>query len=219
MLKCFCASFSCNFMPHSGCSALHRVSPNFKKKFLSGVTWLVFYLLGGHIKLTKTIQSLLNFKIWLSLALTFFFKSASSKFTHNPGAASCPCFKIALSLNWSFDRCRHVLGLFNASFNKNIELKRCMISSIDCARKSTIDFPVCYATRNLFGTFAVLTKNLNLFNIWESITAAFKWISPGRLRCAITSTCLGTCLNKSRCMKDHTPHEAVFQKILLTSLY
>ena len=127
--------------------------------------------------------------------------------------------KIALSLNWSFDRYRHVLALFNASFNKNIELKRCMISSIDCARKSTIDFPVCYATRNLFGTFAVLTKNLNLFNIWESITAAFKWISPGRLRCAITSACLGTCLNKSRCMKDRTPHEAVFQKILLTSLY
>ena len=28
MLQCFCASFSCNSMPHKGCSALHGVNPN-----------------------------------------------------------------------------------------------------------------------------------------------------------------------------------------------
>ena len=28
----FCASFSCNSMPHSGCSALHIVNPNLNKR-------------------------------------------------------------------------------------------------------------------------------------------------------------------------------------------
>ena len=51
-----------------------------------------------------------------------------------------------------------------------------MVSSIDCARKGTIGFSVCYATRNLFRTFAVLAKNLNSTNIRESVTAAFKHI-------------------------------------------
>ena len=31
MLKSFCASFSCNSLPHSGCLALQGVNPNLKK--------------------------------------------------------------------------------------------------------------------------------------------------------------------------------------------
>lgn len=30
MLRSFCASFLCNFMPRSGCSALYGVNPNCK---------------------------------------------------------------------------------------------------------------------------------------------------------------------------------------------
>ena len=77
-------------------------------------------------------------------------------------------------------RCRHVLALFNVSFNKNIGLKECMISSIDSARKGTIGFSVWYATRNLVSTFVVLAKNLNLTNIRESVIAAFRhfWVYP-----------------------------------------
>ena len=67
-----------------------------------------------------------------------------------------------------------MLTLFNVSFNKNIELNDRMMSSIDYARKGTIDFSVWYAIRNLFRTFAVLAKNLNLTNIRESVIVAFK---------------------------------------------
>ena len=41
MFQSFCASFSWNAMPCSGCSALHGVNPNLKKHGISGSLWYV----------------------------------------------------------------------------------------------------------------------------------------------------------------------------------
>ena len=40
MLWPFCVSFSCNSMPCRGCSALHGVNPNLKKKMIACPHWL-----------------------------------------------------------------------------------------------------------------------------------------------------------------------------------
>ena len=80
------------------------------------------------------------------------------------------------SLKCSFDRCRHVLALFNVSCNKNIELNERIISSKNCPKGyhwlflSDVQQGICLELLQCW------QKNLNVTNIRESVRPAFKRI-------------------------------------------